>query len=786
MVLQKIATKSKQLRQDCARQFIWILICAFALVPQVRASFSGNYDLSNFTITNSDADGMVSLGADGSLQITGGNTGSGLAGNTDVTIAAVEAGSVSFDYAYASLDFPGFDVAGYLIGAAFMQLADSDGLAGSVVFQVAKGELFGFRVRTSDNTGEPGVLTISDFEAPGASGAIPEPGSFGLILIGSAAVAAFAARRRGQMNRFLGFCVGFLATLPLVAQSQPTYTGANVTGQFVLTRTVNALEASRQGQFFGFARRRALPETLPKILPKRLHPPLVSPPSSKSRSAASLVAAVTPSLVVTPGSSGFGFLGLTHLDQRNANNGNQFSTEPPNPSIAVANGFVLEGVNNAIQVYNSTGGPLLDKVLSTNELFGVPAAIDRITGANGVFPTDMRVFHDQTLNRWFVLQRAQDFDIDGFPLNSSRIYVAVSQTANPTGTYNIYTMDTTDPQNPGCPCVADYPQIGADQYGFYISSNEFHAASLSFVNAQILALSKASLAAGAATPTAYRFRLPFTTGYEFAIQPATTPPGASYMVASGGVEYFMSTHGSLSFSSNMAIWAMYNTSSLNTANPALTLTQKVIPTLTHIYPDVATQRPGPRPYGSSLTPPGPLSYIDGGDTRILSVSYAGGRLYATLGTQVTDETGQSVVGGAFLVLSPTLRAGVLAGPVLRQGYLSVRGNHLLRPAIAVNPQGRGAIAMTLVGPDYYPSAAFVPINTLSTGTALQVPGPGTSPQDGFTGYVDGFGVGVARWGDYSAAVATGDGAIWMTAEYIPSAPRSEFANWGTYVVRYVP
>ena len=26
-------------------------------------------------------------------------------------------------------------------------------------------------------------------------------------------------------------------------------------------------------------------------------------------------------------------------------------------------------------------------------------------------------------------------------------------------------MDTTDALHPGCPCVPDYPQIGADQYG---------------------------------------------------------------------------------------------------------------------------------------------------------------------------------------------------------------------------------------------------------------------------------------------------------------------------------
>jgi hypothetical protein len=125
--------------------------------------------------------------------------------------------------------------------------------------------------------------------------------------------------------------------------------------------------------------------------------------------------------------------------------------------------------------------------------------------------------------------------------------------------------------------------------------------------------------------------------------------------------------------------------------------------------------------------------------------------------------------------------------VFRQGYIQVNGNHLLRPAIAVNPQGKGAIVVTLVGQDYYPSAAFVPIDSVSTSSTLQVVGTGTGPEDGFSGYFDTTQVGVARWGDYSGAVAAADGSIWMATEYIPPnlGPIGK-ANWGTYVIHYVP
>src|SRR5690348_18076863 len=44
----------------------------------------------------------------------------------------------------------------------------------------------------------------------------------------------------------------------------------------------------------------------------------------------------------------------------------------------------------------------------------------------------------------------------------------------------------------GCPCLLDYPQIGADQYGFYISANEFSSFFGSFNDSTIIAISKAS------------------------------------------------------------------------------------------------------------------------------------------------------------------------------------------------------------------------------------------------------------------------------------------------------
>jgi len=395
------------------------------------------------------------------------------------------------------------------------------------------------------------------------------------------------------------------------------------------------------------------------------------------------------------------------------------------------------------------------------------------------------------------VQRVQSNDSAGNLLPKSNLYIAVSQTGDPTALYNVYFVDTTDTTRIGCPCLADYPQIGADQYGVYISSNEYALdsggnASPFSTGATILAISKASLAASASSPTAYKFVITATSKFEFAIQPASTPAGGSYALGGGGIEYFMSTIST--GDSNLSVWAMSNTCGLTTGPGACgqvpALMRIVIPTLPYSIPPNAVQKPGPLPYGSTLIPPGLEAFIDSSDCRMLTVEYVGARLYASWVTVSTDTNGHFLAAAAYAIISPVSRGGGLTATTLAAGSLLVNNNHLLRPAIAVNPSGVGAIGFTLVGPDYFPSAAFVTIDahllalgTLSIGSAVELAASGSAPEDGFTGYPD-IGIvrqGTARWGDYSTAVASADGSVWMVSEYIPNAPRTQFANWGTFL-----
>lgn len=756
------------------------------------ASFTAPYSLSQFTLSDlptcfGQIPNSSAATFDGGLTVlfTGSNSGSGCNVTSKLTIAATTAGSVSYAYAYALEDDPGFDTASYIVGSTVTPLAMFDGDHGTVSFLVAQGQIFGFQIDSDDQAGT-GKLTISNFNFTVAG--VPEPGTLGLAAVSLAALAAWRRRaKRSTINGILGLAA--IAFAP--AAFSQTYVGFPVPNIMQKTAVVNLSQLAGlppSGLRVAGGPAPAGSEFPPKAL---LDADLVQSRglgrlSSPSFSLSTFPFALTTgSLPITNGSLP-GFNGLTHKDQRDANNDTQFSIEPPNQSIAASNDYILEGVNNAVRVFSITGTPLLP-TLTTNQVFSVLPAIDRVTGVHGPFGTDMRVFYDQTLARWFILQRAVDNTTSGALLASSTIYIAVSQTSDPTQTYTIYKINSTDPSTLGCPCIADYPQIGSDQYGFYIAANEYDAPNgFGFKGATIYAISKASLAANADFPTVVRFNMSNGTGYEFSLQPATTAPGSSSFLASGGVEYFVSTI-SQAAGSSVAVWAMYNTGSLNNQTPTLTLVRTLVPTIQYSFPPLnAQQKNGPIPLGSN-----PAEYfppftsprtIDGGDSRVQSVTYAAGKLYVSWATFVIDENMHSLTGTAYVVLTPAFRSLAVTAKVNAQGTIQVLNNNLLRPYWAVNKDGKGAMAFTLVGPDYYPSAAFVTADSTTIGSSVQIVGAGTAPEDGFTGYDQG----IARWGDYNGAVVAPDGSIWMVSQYIPNLPRSLYANWGTYIFRYVP
>jgi hypothetical protein len=564
-----------------------------------------------------------------------------------------------------------------------------------------------------------------------------------------------------------------------------------------------------------------------------------------------------PSVTVAPVTAGQGvsstgplsvltsFNGLNHRQQRLANGGNQFSLEPPDQGLCAGNGVVTEIINDVMTVY-TPAGTALTGVEDLNTFLGYSAQFNRTTGDVGPIVTDPSCFFDQDTNRWFAVVLTLDvFTASGDFTGGNHIDLAVSNSPSPTGSWTIYRVQVQDDGNNGTvdhgctgiapygqatvptfpnACIGDYPHLGADANGIYVTTNEYSLFGNDFHGAQIYAFSKSALAAGASTITVTQFD---THGMDngnsgFTIWPAVAPAGQNSSL-NNGTEYFMSSnaadeaHGNgvavgPRSSTQLLVWKVTNTSTLS-STPSLGLSHNVVGVGLYVVPARSEQKVGDTPLIDCLNKhscatnfllgvPDPFAPeheypIDSNDTRMQQVVFANGKLWGALDTAI-NSSANTRAGIEWFVVDPAASGGA---SLLNQGYLAVKQNNAIYPAIAVTPSGKGVMAFTLVGRDFYPSAAFTSIDAGGVGT-VQVAAQGIGPADGFSGTAVFNAPHPARprWGDYGAAVV--DGAnIWIASEYIAQTcnlsqyvatgascggTRTALANWATRITEVNP
>lgn len=537
-----------------------------------------------------------------------------------------------------------------------------------------------------------------------------------------------------------------------------------------------------------------------------------------------------------------GFEGLNLFQQRYARGGNQFTVEPPDQGLCAGGGFVVEAVNDVFNVYNTSGQSVLPDNTSTNivaghatdvnhsvdlnSFLGYAPAINRHTGVRAQFVTDPSCLYDAATQRFFVLALTLETHTNGSFTTVNHLDIAVSQTPDPTGAWTIYRVDVTNDgtntggTNPG-PYLGDYPHIGADAYGFYVTTNAYPWCCNGFAGAQIYAFSKAQLAAGASSVTMVHLdtsglvNAPSDAGSTqpgFTVWPAQSP-GMAFNLSAGGTEYFLSsnaadeaTHPAAGCCGNytstqLVVWTLANTSSLDSTAPAVTLTNNLLGVNQYAIPPKQRQ-PGSGTLATIATPLGNcindtttmlfngsvgcwrllfggepahdevISRPDSNDTRMQQVMYANGKLWGALDTALNPDGGAQRAGIAWYVINPS------SNKVTMQGYLGAAGYDFAYPAIGVTASGRGVMAFTATGDTQNPSSAFAPIDAIvGVGPWSVVNGGlGAAQDDGFTSYKSEVGDPPrTRWGDYSAAVVDGN-SIWIASEYI--AHGCSYTAWG--------
>ena len=542
--------------------------------------------------------------------------------------------------------------------------------------------------------------------------------------------------------------------------------------------------------------------------------------------------------------------GINHFQQRFvAGGGNQFSIEPPDQGLCAGNGFVMETVNDTVRIFDATGNPVTAPT-SLNDFYHYAPAIDRVHLLFGPNITDPSCLFDTQTQRWFhVVLTLDRVRPSGSALaGTNHLDVAVSATADPTGAWNFYSVPVQDDGTQGTPdhgcvartktglvhgpCLGDYPHIGADASGFYITTNEFSLFGPGFFGAQIYALSKLQLASGAASVNVAQFNtgdpslglLLDGIAPGFTVWPATST-GNEFELGQGGTEYFLSSDAVFTDTGTanwVRLWTLTNTSSLSTL-PALGANFSVVPTMDYSVPaGNAVQKAGEIPFADCLadttlqvtatlfgcwrlagtTVPGPFvnteKTVNVNDSRMQQVAFANGKLWGALDTWLSIPTDTaSRAGVAFFVINPNSKK------VEQQGNVGILGNNLSYPAIAVTASGRGVMAFTVLGNDHYPSAGYAGIDTKIGVGDIHIAAEGVGPDDGFTGYHpndnNNFGP-RPRWGDYGAAASDGN-AIWIGSEYINQtctfaqfvnsnfrcgSTRTLFGNWSTRISKVVP
>jgi hypothetical protein len=525
---------------------------------------------------------------------------------------------------------------------------------------------------------------------------------------------------------------------------------------------------------------------------------------------------------------GTNFEGLNLFDQRFANGGNQFSVEPPDQGLCAGNGFVLESVNDVLQIYHTDGTPATG-VVDLNTFYKYPAAIVRSANPvqEGPEVTDPSCVYDQAINRFVQVALTLDrVSLTNHALTgTNHLDIAVSNTADPTGNWTILRLPVQDDGTQGTPnhhcalgpCLGDYPHIGSDANGIYLTTNEFSFFGPGFLGSQIYAIGNTVLTSGSGSAVHFNTLGAGPDGIGFTVWPAQAA-GNQFDTDNGGTEFFLSSDARFArtgTSTTILQWTLTNTSSMNTTSPNPQLDVTSIGVEQYAVPPSATQPAGDRPLGTCIgdttifptcnsavagLAPGnhnnktfgpPNGSLNSNDSRMQEVMYANGELWGALDTAV-NVGGQNRAGIAFYVINPN------AHKVALQGQAGIAHTDLTYPAIGVTDSGRGVIAFTLTGDTNYPSAAFAGLDAKLGMGNVKIAAAGAGPWDGFTSYVT-FGSGRPRWGDYGYAAVVGQD-IWIASEYVAQTctyatyivdhtcggTRAPLGNWATHISKVTP
>lgn len=388
---------------------------------------------------------------------------------------------------------------------------------------------------------------------------------------------------------------------------------------------------------------------------------------------------------------------------------------PPDSAAAAGPNHLLFVINSVIEIYNKSG-----TLISNTGLFQFFTSIPT---ANGCC-FDPRATYDPNHGRFIVIAAGVESS------TVSHIFIGVSQTSDPTGTWNKFDFKLNPTTPEGSPASVDFPGMGVSNSFLFLTANLPPSALQGTESTSVWVLQLAGLLAGNSTLNVTTFnnvKLP-NGNRAFTIQPAI-------MYGDPGVGYLASTDGNPQVGGS----AIHLYTVPETGTPTLTAVD--IPVAAY---HVATGAPQP----NSTT-----SLVVAGDILTSPPVWRNGSLW--IAQQVADSTGTLPNVRWYEVLPST-------NTVRQTGTVTGAGAAFL-PSITVTASGATNIVFDTSSTTQFPSPAFAHREATDPLGATPVQ---AIYQNGLASYTAANG----RWGDYTAISADPDGvSSWTLAEYPTSA-----------------
>jgi len=411
------------------------------------------------------------------------------------------------------------------------------------------------------------------------------------------------------------------------------------------------------------------------------------------------------------------------------------NSAPPDTNGDVGPNHYVQIVNSDFAVFNKTG----------TALFG-PVPINTLwSGFGGGCQTnndgDPIAIYDPIANRWVISQ----FSVTG--ANGGTVpflqCVAVSQTADPTGSYFRYSFPYTG--------FNDYPKMGVWPDGYYTTFNMFNAAGTAFQGSKVCAYDRAKMLTGAAatqqcfnTSTAFGGLLPAD------LDGARLPPAGSpnYVVALG------------SAANQLAFWKFH----VDFTTPANSTFTGPTTLATAAYSEACAG-------GTCIPQTGTTQQLDSlADRLMFRLAY---RNFADHEALVVNHS--ITAGSSTGVRWYELRVANGTPSIFQQGTYAPDASFRWMGSIAMDQSGNMGLGFSVSSSSLHPQIHYTgrlvgdAAGTMPQGEGTIINGPGSQT-----------GQALSRWGDYSmmAVDPTDDCTFWFTTEYIPA---NGAFNWKTRI-----